>query len=88
MENEATQKLIKKEKYGYCEHKRYSKAILKGATNEQKELEYLGLRDNWYLVKLPTMSKGWVKWKDINLIYQNKTNPVRLTKEEKAGTYE
>lgn len=53
--------VIKQKKDVYSEPKMYSKAILEGAPNEQKELEYLGFHNNWYLVKLPTMNKGWVK---------------------------
>lgn len=80
--------VIKKNKDVYSKPEMYSKAILEGTPEGQNELEFLGLHNNWYLVKLPTMDKGWVKWKDINLIYQNKTNPARLSKEKKARKYE
>jgi len=83
-----TYTVIKKNKDIYSKPEMFSKAILEGSPEGQNELEFLGLYNNWYLVKLPTMDKGWVKWKDINLIYQKKTNPARLSKEEKARKYE
>ena len=80
--------IIKPKKNVYSKPIIIAKVILEGDPNGQRELEFVELRDNWYMVKLPSGDTGWVKWKDINLIYQSRANPVRLSNEEKAGKYE
>ncbi len=80
--------VIKPKKDVYSKPINFTKVILKGDPDGQREFEYVELRDNWYMVKLPSGDEGWVKWKDINVIYQSKTNPVRLSNEEKAEKYQ
>jgi len=53
----------------------------------QKEFMFLELQDNWYKVQLPSSNEGWIKSKDINLIYRNKAKPIMLSKAEKANVY-
>ena len=63
------------------------KSIPSDSLAGQKEFMFLELQDDWYKVQLPTSDKGWIKSKDINLIYRNKAKPIMLSKAEKAHAY-
>lgn len=79
--------VLKQKKGVYSEPISSSKSISVEKLEGQNEFKFLEITDNWYRVELPSKSEGWIKWKDINLIYQNKSNPVRFSKLEKAKEY-
>lgn len=78
--------VLKNKKKVYSSPNSSGKAI--PATSGQKEFMFLGLQDNWYKVRFADTREGWVKWKDINLVYENKTKPLTLSNTEKTEAYE
>ncbi len=78
---------IKKRKKIYTSPGSTSKSISPDSLAGQREFMFLALQDNWYKVQLPSSNEGWIKSKDINLIYRNKARPIILSKSEKAEMY-
>lgn len=78
---------IKKKKKIYTGPGSTGKPIPPDSLAGQKEFMFLELQDNWYKVQLPSSNEGWIKSKDINLIYRNKAKPIMLSKAEKAKVY-
>ncbi len=78
---------IKKGKKIYTAPGSTSKPIPPDSLAGQREFQFLELQDNWYKVQLQSSNEGWIKSKDINLIYRNKAKPIVLSKAEKAKVY-
>ncbi len=78
---------IKKRKKIYTDPSPTGKPISPDSLAGQREFMFLALQDNWYKIQLPSSSEGWIKSKDINLIYRNKAKPMILSKSEKAEIY-
>ncbi len=78
---------IKKRKKIYTDPGLTGKPISPDSLAGQKEFMFLALQANWYKVQLPSSNEGWIKGKDINLIYRNKAKPIVLSKSEKVEIY-
>jgi hypothetical protein len=78
---------IKKKKKIYTVPGSTGKPIPPDSLAGQREFMFLELQDNWYKVQLLSSNEGWIKSKDINLIYRNKAKPIVLSKAEKAKVY-
>ncbi len=79
--------VLKPKKKLYTQSGTSSKALPPTAYAGQNEFKFLGFHNNWYKVGLTDLSVGWIKWKDINLIYRNKTKPIIKSKVEKFEIY-